>query len=166
METNDFSSRWTPVNDSNPRCLQTHATLCIYNIDHDLITEKLGIEPTRGQTKGTPHNFPRGNTIISRVSSWGLSSREHVSSKDLRTHLDWLMDKIEPVIPQLKELQRIPEIKMSVRCSWWSEDNDSAAIVLWPEQMERLAKANLEISLEITCWGETEEELNQIPDDT
>ena len=160
MDTNNLSSRWTPINNSNPQCIQTDASLCIYNVDPDVITHKLGIEPTSCQAKGLPHTLPSGTTNIGKVNSWLLSSEKSVTAKSLRTHLNWLLDRIKPVTAQLKELQEIADIKMSVRCSWWSIDSDGATVVLWPEQMELLTKTNLEISMEISCWGDEEKEIN------
>ncbi len=94
---------------------------------------------------------------MGRINTWLLSSRswfrdipDPISSKDIRTHLDWLLRKIEPSTSQLLELQQIPDVKMSIRCSWWSNSKDFAGFALWPEQMEIMAKLNLECLLEIT----------------
>jgi hypothetical protein len=121
---NDLSSRFTPIDDSDPNCERTEATLCIYNIDPDLVTNKLGIKPTGGLKKDAVNILPSGNKKIGRVNSWLISSEEFVSSKDIRTHLDWLLDLIEPVIKEIKELQQFPGVKMAVRCVWWSVEED------------------------------------------
>ena len=155
---NELSSRFTPINDAAPSCDETWASLCIYNIDPDLVTNKLGIKPTGGQKKGVPSIVPSGKEIIGRINSWVLSSHNYVTSKDIRAHLDWVLDKIEPVIPVLKELQRLPNVQMVIRCVWWSAESDGGRLTLWPEQMGRMAEANLEFSLSISYYGDDAEE--------
>jgi hypothetical protein len=150
---NDFSSRYTPINDSDPLCIRTSVSLCIYKIDPDYVTETLNINPTIRHKKGAITTLPSGKEIIGKVNSWVLESDKYISSKDIRTHLDWLLDMIEPHIRELKELQRIPTTKMAIRCSWWSAEEDGGALALWPEQMKRIAKANLELELLIACYG-------------
>jgi hypothetical protein len=152
-----FSSRYTPIDDDDPECDQTHVTLCIYNVDPDLITKMLEVEPTFAQKIGVIRTMPSGSKGTGRINSWLLSSRswfpdipDPISSKDVRTHLDWLLNTIEPSISQLLELQQLPDVKMSIRCSWWSNSKDFAGFALWPEQMEIMAKLNLECLLEIT----------------
>jgi len=95
-----------------------------------------------------------GRTVVGTVNSWLLTTENDVLSKDLRTHLSWLMDKIEPSGQALKELQQEPGIQMSVRCYWESAHGDGGP-TLWPEQMKRMAELNLEISL--TCADYEEE---------
>ena len=150
----DISSRWTPINDADSSCDRTSATLCIYDIDHDLVTQQLGIKPTRGSRLGKPTSMPSGKVKIGRVNSWLLSTEENVSSKDLRTHLNWLLEKLEPVAEQIHELQQIPGTKMSVRCSWWSAEGGGEGPTLWPEQMGGLAKLNLEWQISVLYYDD------------
>lgn len=151
---NVLSSRFTPVNDSDPICDHTWVTLCIYNIDPYLVTNKLGINPTGGKRKSANKSLPAHISKMSSVYSWTLSSNKQVSSKDIRRHLDWLLDKISPVIGQLKELQQIPEVEMAIRCSWFSAEEDYGSLTLWPEQMVKMAEANLEFNLSILFYDD------------
>ena len=154
---NDLSSRFTPIGDLDSSCDHTWVTLCIYNIDPDLVTNKLNIKPTDWQKKGVSIILRSGREKIGRVNSWLLSSMNYVSSKDIRTHLDWLLDKVEPVTVDLKELQQSPNAQMVIRCSWFSAEEDGGELVLWPEQMGKMAKANLELLLSISYYGDEEE---------
>ena len=150
---NSLSSRLTPVHDLDSSCDFTRATLCIYNIDPDVVTQKIGVIPTDSQKKGVPGIMPSGVERIGRIDSWVLSSEDsNISSKDLRTHLDWLLDKTEPAAIQLQELQQIPDAKMAIRCVWWSAYGDGGPS-LWPEQMERMAKLNLECGIRFAYYG-------------
>lgn len=156
-----MSSRFTPINDNDPGCEKTNVTLCIYNIDPDLVTERLGIKPTTDQKVGVERIMPSGRKRIGHMNSWLLSSKSWfkaianpVSSKDIRTHLDWLLNLIEPSASQLLELQQMPDVKMVIRCSWWSTEKNGGSFALWPEQMEKMAKMNLECDLDISYYGD------------
>jgi hypothetical protein len=94
------------------------------------------------------------------VNSWLLSSQSYfasipdpVSSKDIRTHLNWLLNKVEPSTLQLLELQQLPNAKMVIRCSWWSTQKDGGCFALWPEQMKIMATLNLECDFNISYYG-------------
>jgi hypothetical protein len=158
---NKMSPRLTPINDNDPECDKTHVTLCIYNIDPDLVTARLGIIPTICSKIGVERTMPNGSKQIGNINNWLLSSiswfssiPDPVSSKDIRTHLDWLLNKVEPSTSQLLELQELPDAKIVIRCSWWSAQKDGGCFTLWPEQMENLAKMNLECDFSISYYGD------------
>jgi hypothetical protein len=147
-----FSSRMTPIIDSYNTCEKTEATLAIYNIDPEVVSKKLGIAPSSSKIKGLLNKMPNGSEKIFPLHNWLLSSENFVHSKDLRKHLDWILDKLDPISEQFLELQQIPEAKMSMRCVWWSKYGDGGP-TLWPEQMERMAKLNLECTFSIHFYG-------------
>jgi hypothetical protein len=149
----DLSSRLTPINDLYPTCELTYATLAIGYIDPDLITKKLNLTPTRIQKKGIPRVMANGKTRIGNIDNWLLSSKNEISSKDIRRHIDWLLDLIEPTTSQLLEIQLIDGVKMSIRCVWWSAHGEGGP-TLWPEQMERMAKLNLECTFSFAWYGD------------
>jgi hypothetical protein len=153
----EISSRYTPINDSNPLCDRIRVLLCIYSIDPDFVTQKLGIQPTLRQKKDSTSTLPNGTIRIGKINSWLFSTKDFVTSKDLRTHLDWILDKIEPAKNELKELQDMPGAKMYVLCYWWSKEVRTGAFAIWPEQMERLARLNLELFIEMLCPEDKEE---------
>lgn len=57
---------------------------------------------------------------IPKVSYWSISSENRISSKDLRSHLTWLISEIEIFSKEIKELQNIDGIKMAVQCVWFA----------------------------------------------
>jgi hypothetical protein len=147
-----LSSRLTPIVDSYDTCEKTEATLCIYHIHPEIITQKLGIIPSSSKIKGILNRMPNGSERLWDMHNWLLSSEDDVSSKDLRKHLDWILDRIIPVSEQFLEFQQFPDVKMNMRCAWWSKYGDGGPTI-WPEQMERMAKLNLECSLSILFFG-------------
>lgn len=156
-----ISSRFTPIKDEDPECDRTEVTIAIYNIDPELITNKLGIVPTRSQKIGKPRIMPSSVERMGKVNSWLLSSEDsYISSKDIRTHLDWVLDKLEPARTQLHEIQQLPEVKMVLRCPWWSKHGGGGP-TLWPEQMERMARLNLECSFEFAYYEDDDESTEQ-----
>ena len=152
---NELSSRFTPIDDSYQTCDRTETTLAIYNINPTLVTKKLGVIPTFSQQKGEPIVFRNGNKGIGTINSWLLSSESEVISRDIRRHLDWLLDKIEPAVAQLRELQQHPDVRMAIRCVWWSADGGGGP-TLWPEQMRRMAQLNLECTFSFAYYGDDE----------
>jgi hypothetical protein len=142
---NEYQSRFEPIEDDYSTCQRTDATLAIYHVDPDLITHKLGIKPTSCMKKGAPNIMPSGVERIGRINNWMLSSENEVKSKDLRRHLDWVLDKIEPASKQLFELQQLPDVRMVLHCSWWGGAPGGAGPMFWPIHIERMAKLNVEV---------------------
>jgi hypothetical protein len=155
---NKYSSRFTPIDNEYATCELTEVTLAVYNIDPDLITNKLGLKPTRFIKKGISNIMPSGVERIGRINSWLFSSENEVKSKDLRQHLDWILDMIEPVSKQLFELQRLPDIRIALQCIWWSKYGEGGP-TLWPEQMNRMAKLNLECTFSFAWYGNYDEKI-------
>jgi Domain of unknown function (DUF4279) len=157
----NFLSRKTPYNDEYATCEFTYAKLRIYPGEFNpvTITHYLGITPTSTQTKGESTINSLGRGRIAPVNSWFLSSEGYVSSKDVRRHLDWLLDKLEPVSDRLKELQKQPEVRMAINCIWWSAYGQGGP-TLWPEQMKRMAEMNLECAFDIYFFGDEGEKTN------
>jgi len=91
------------------------------------------------------------------LNAWFLSSEGKISSMDLRRHLDWLLDKLDPTADRLKDIQRQPGVQMAVGCVWWSARGQGGP-TLWPEQMGRLANLNLECGFDIAFFGEDDDE--------
>ena len=140
----------TPVNHEYGTCERVCVDLRIYPSDlrHEDITELLRIEPTETQNKGDDIPTARGTSRTAKVTLWSLASEGNVPSRDLRAHLDWLLERLVNSHDALRELQRCHDVKMSVCCVWWSRSGHGGP-TLWPEQMRQLADLNLECSFEI-----------------
>ncbi|MEM8608266.1 MAG: DUF4279 domain-containing protein [Myxococcota bacterium] len=151
-------SRLTPYNDAYPTCERTSAKLLIYPGSArtpSQITKSLGIEPTEAVSLGESATNSLGISRTAKSARWSLDSEGHVSSLDLRRHLDWLLDRLEPSSKELLELQWHRGVGMAVDCIWWSRGGQGGP-TLWPEQMLRLANLNLECGFSLAFFGEDE----------
>jgi len=151
------TSRLTPIDDEYSACERTCATLSIYpnTIFPDEVSRRLELSPTATRIRGNEHTNSLGRTRIQPMNAWFLSSEKTVPSKDLRRHLDWVLNLVEPNAEQLLKLQGEPGVRMAVSCMWVSAAGQGGPS-LWPEQMGRLAKLNLECALDISFFGTSE----------
>lgn len=76
-------------------------------------------------------------------------------SRDLRHHLDWLLDALRSRSDALRELQAQDGIHMNVTCIWWSKYGGGGP-VLWPKQMSGLSSLDLECLFDFQFYGEDE----------
>lgn len=131
MHSNDYKT-----------CEKTYATLRIYPGDMipAEVTLRFGLAPSQTQQRGEL----RGCGQIIRLNSWFLSSKDTVTSTDLREHLDWILDQIVDKADVLDEL-RAKGAKVDIAC-YWSCIDEHGGPTLFPSQMEKLAKLKLE------CW--------------
>lgn len=143
-------SRLTAPDRQYGTCQETHAELRIYSdcTSAYRVTCALGLEPTKSQEKGSLVKNSRGRVRMVSRTGWFLSSEGAIDSKDLRDHLDWLINKLSNVASALQVLQEQPGTKMTISCVWWSAAGHGGP-VLWPEQMDALAKLNLECSFDV-----------------
>lgn len=110
----------SPYDDMYATCSRTHATLRVFLVDPDSVTRALGLEPSRIQRKGEPWKTRRGwSRTRARHHAWFLTSEKQVCSRDCRRHVDWLLDRVEPVREVLEFLQR-EGAEIDVACFWES----------------------------------------------
>lgn len=131
-------------------CAECFARLMIYpGARHpDEISEILKIQPTAISVAGERATNSRGRVREVKSSGWFLSTENHMKSKDIRQHIDWLVEIIMPHRHSLKIIQEMSDVKMTLRCVWFSLLGHSGP-VLWPEQMRALADLDLECSFDI-----------------
>ena len=132
--------------DSYPTCSRTHATLCIYLPDAsnpNELTEKFGIQPSRTQVKGEV----RKGRARTWPTAWFLESTEKVQSKDVRRHIDWLLEQIQDKSEIIKQLQTEgSEIHLS--CFWESAVGHGGPM-LDADLLKRIAMLNMGIAFDI-----------------
>lgn len=78
-----------------------------------------------------------------------LSSHDHVFSRDLRRHLDWLLKKLEGRAEALAKLRR-QGVTTEIFCPWHGEYGGPA---LWPSHMKGIAELDLDLALEYS-WAD------------
>ena len=148
-------TRITPVAPNFESCAECFARLMIYPGERhpDQITDLLGIQPTMTNVAGDKVKHVRGSVRTVKYSGWFLSTENYVVSKDVRQHIDWLIEKIRPHRDALKSIQEMSDMKITLKCVWLSLLGHSGP-VLWPEQMRALADLDLECSFDIYFSGD------------
>lgn len=137
--------------DDYAACESTHVELCVYtgSVDPELVTSCLGIQPTNWQRAGEcPHatDSPRAGRPA-KLSAWFLSSRDEVSSRDVRRHIDWILDRLDGKVEALC-LLREKGCEMHLSCYWMSACGHGGP-TLSPSQMGRLAELGLDLAFDI-----------------
>jgi hypothetical protein len=66
----------------------------------------------------------------------------------LEEHIAWILDQVEPVHNQLRELMQHPGVSADLVCFWESE-SVNAGIVFSPAIMGRIAALNLTLGIDI-----------------
>jgi hypothetical protein len=126
---------------------RTYATFRAFSesLDPDEVSRALGIEPTKCFRAGDERK-PNRPYAPYRSGGWLLST-EAFESRDIREHVDRLLDRLEPSAPALARL-----VEEGARCSvfcFWSSDNGQGGPQLDPTQMARLAALNLPILFDV-----------------
>jgi hypothetical protein len=105
------------------------------------------------QTKKLRAKEPISRSQPKWLGVWLLSSEFAVESKDLRHHLDWLLNAVIPSEKSLREIQEFQSTKMAISCFWWSNYGDGGPAI-WPEQMAMLHRLNLELNISFSYFGD------------
>ena len=113
----------------------------------------LGLEATERCLAFEVMPYSVGAAGIFESPTWRFSSEGALKSRDLRHHLDWLLNRLEPRASKIASLQLLPGWRMSVSAVWWSAHNEGGP-TLWPPQLARLAALNLELGLEVNFADE------------
>ena len=131
----------TIYDDDFDTCYETFVTLRIYTKEKNpqLITKILSIEPSSITLKGEG----RKNNY---VNGWFLSSKNFINSKDLRRHIDWI---IEAIKNKKKYITNFLDegFDIDIIC-YWSSKNGTGGPILSPKQLTSLSKLNIEICFE------------------
>src|SRR5580765_7348782 len=93
---------------------RTWATLRIggRHLDPDSVTTRLGITPSYSHKAGDRHG--EQGRMIWKQGLWDLTSEGEVESTDLGLHIEWLLDRIEPMHKQLDEITQQPNVKADI----------------------------------------------------
>jgi hypothetical protein len=150
MSSTETDSRWS-FDDVYATCHDTHATLCIYlpdGFDPSVVSETLGIQASRTQV--------RGEVLKGRLrhwpTAWFLRSEEQVQSKDLRRHIDWLLDQLVGKSEYIQDLQRAGA-DIHIGCFWVSAFGHGGPM-LDRHILERLVALGLAIDFDIYFAGD------------
>jgi hypothetical protein len=138
-----------PYIDDYATCERTYVTLRVYSdtIPPEEISSSLGLTPTSTQHKGRVRNPHGRRPIVQKLHGWFLSSEGRVESRDVRRHLDWLLDQISGAADELTRLTNSVTggTRADISCAWFSAFGHGGP-TLSPSQMERMG------TLGIDCW--------------
>ena len=136
-------------------CKETSASFRITHpsLDPVVISHKLGLTPSWSWSKGTPRG---SRQIPTRSGIWGFDTNGILTSRDVRRHLDWLLDHLEPHAATLAALQA-EGYQMDVFCLW-CRDGGTGGPMLSPRNMARLAALDLTIGFEFWSVDEDDDE--------
>lgn len=143
--------------DSYPTCAETYATLCIYHedLDPEEINRLLDIDFTWSCRKGDPVSERESERAKRKRGSWLLRTEGKIESKDSRRHIDWLLDRIEDKSKNIIDLQQ-KGYEISIGCYWAASHGEGGPTVS-PEQSQRLANLNIELTFEFADYADCEE---------
>ena len=131
--------------DDYPTCAETFATLIIAHreLDPAAVPSALHSEPSRAWRRGEPRNSTGSQPAIAKEGEWRLSTRDHVTSRDVRRHVDWLLDRVELGREALSKLQ-LQGYETEVAFYWRSASGHGGP-ALPPETLSRLGSLGLAI---------------------
>lgn len=131
--------------DDYATCEKTFATLRIYPgaLDPDEVTRQLGLDPSTTQ-QARDARVVNHLRHAARPSGWFLSTDGVITSRDVRRHLDLLLDKLMPARSALSRLQAAGA-KTDVSCYWVSASGHGGPTIS-PPQAEKL------VALCLDCW--------------
>jgi uncharacterized protein DUF4279 len=135
--------------DEYATCAETFVTLRILHPDLDpcVITAELGIEPSEAQKAGGVRRVGTGQPAAGGIGRWLLSSSGAVESRDVRRHLDWLLDRLEPKAEVLASLQS-RGFRVDVPCYWLSATGQGGP-TLSAASMARLGSLGLDVWFDV-----------------
>ena len=135
--------------DEYPTCDATYATLCIYgdDLDPNAVTSLFGIEPSHTQRKGE-----HLKKVVVRRGGWFFSTQNAVVSRDVRRHVNWLIETFSGKEEAFHQL-RSQGYETVVSCYWRSASGHGGPM-LSPEMMGRLADLGVGIWFDIYFHGE------------
>ena len=88
-----------------PSCVRTYVALAVYSkaLDARSLTKALGLRPSRTMIAGQLMSSI-GTPRIAKWNGWFFSSQRKCLSRDLRAHLDFVLDRIAPAKEALERL--------------------------------------------------------------
>ena len=124
--------------DNYPICRDTYATFRVFSevLDVEQITERLEMAPTG--------SIPMGRRPW---TSWTLTTKGSVASRDIRRHIDWLLDKLLPRRNEIMSLNA-PGTVTDIFC-YWESNSGQGGPSLFHRQMRDLGVLRIDIGWDI-----------------
>jgi hypothetical protein len=138
-------------------CGETYATLCMYHrdLDPDAVSRLLALQPTDSQRRGDIHNPKSPNPVSLPVGAWFLSTRNLSLSRDVRFHIDQLLEMLAEKDAAIHQFAA-QGCELRINCYWVSAHGHGGPMI-WPETMGRLAELGIELSFDVYFHGEDDQ---------
>lgn len=117
------------------------------------LTSRLGIEPTKKTEKGPKLGKESGALMQIPRHVWQLSSESNVSTMELASHLDWLLERLMPIHQQLAALRENERAECVLSGIVWTSGT-SAHVRIATRHMEALVTLRLNLQLEFADYGD------------
>jgi hypothetical protein len=128
----DFNEKFTPIAPDYASCDKCYVVLSVLlkNICMEVVNEFDSFSKTDG-----------GKNLF-------LSSEYMIASKDLREHIDWLMQKISSLNINLIGLKNTYDIKYELKCFWKSAHGHGGP-TLYPKHMKIISDIEADFVFDI-----------------
>lgn len=148
---------WLDYNDEYPTCTRTHAGLCIYtgDLSPDDVVARLKLASARIQIKGQRDLRRTTREVLFKTNAAFLDTAEVVQSKDLRRHIDWILERCAGKEAAIREEMQ-KGVQFVVSCFWGSAQGHGGP-ALTPTQMAKLGALGFEIWFDVYFEGEKEQ---------
>lgn len=130
----------------NANASRTFATFRLWgkDLEPSRVTEMLNLAPSkafkRGDRRTETNEWPHGY--------WGITSENQVLSTDLALHIEWLIDRLEPVQSQLAQIMAAEGVQADIFCFWESRTGHGG-LIFGPKLLAGMAALNLQLGLDI-----------------
>lgn len=138
------------INDVATR--DTYASLYFRNKDlnPDLVTELLGIEPLKKFKKGESYGMQKEK--FRRTGFWYVSTNEYIQSENIEDHLVWLLEKIELVNKDFMEMVAKEKHEVEITCVLQVFSVEDG-FTITPIILKRIADLNFRFGISVYCFG-------------
>lgn len=121
------------------------------DFDPDRVTDQLGLRPDTVQRRGQLRPGPSGRRY--EHDYWGLSTAA-LDEDEIEPHLNWLLDRIEPVAAQLEAI-RGAGVSALLDCAWTCMGTGGGPWIQ-PATMSRLGALDLPLLISFYLHKEAE----------
>lgn len=142
MSNKDYG--FTPIDNNYNSCDYTYVDFTVYS-KFDNIENSVSFTPDFHQSKGDVVIKSLKKKMIAKCDLWSVSSDKKLSSKDVRHHLNYILEIIYPHRDIILHLQNLGH-KMQMKCVWFANDAIGGGPAICPKQMEKLSDLNLELN--------------------
>jgi Domain of unknown function (DUF4279) len=134
-----------------------------HDLDPDVVTRAVGVEPSRASRRGEPIGPESDRTH--RKGGWSLDTTGVHSPADdhLNEHLCWLLDQLEPLAHQLRDVVAEQKLEAEFWCVVYMEAAN-VDFELPPATLARVAALGAALRLDVYAPEDVEPGVIEIPE--